>query len=127
MPEIGTSGSMSGDRKRGVGHRPQATAPILDSTRPIAVIRRLIGYCLRFGGRQIVANQSRRLPATPITSNHAVRTRAKKSLTLLSRSLARSESRAVDPLISLAAATLWFVAFCTDCISADAVAVLRIA
>ena len=32
MPEIGTSGSMSGDRKRGVGHRPQATAPILDST-----------------------------------------------------------------------------------------------
>ena len=34
MPEIGTSGSMSGDRKRGVGHRPQATAPILDSTEP---------------------------------------------------------------------------------------------
>ena|SRR6266853_4548668 len=32
MPEIGTSGSMSGDGKRGVGHRPQATAPILDST-----------------------------------------------------------------------------------------------
>src|SRR5882672_5886690 len=32
MPEIGTSSSMSGDRKRGVGHRPQATAPILDST-----------------------------------------------------------------------------------------------
>ena len=25
---------MSGDGKRGVGHRPQATAPILDSTRP---------------------------------------------------------------------------------------------
>jgi hypothetical protein len=24
--------SMSGDGKRGVGHRPQATAPILDST-----------------------------------------------------------------------------------------------
>ena len=36
MPEIGTSGSMSGDGKRGVGHRPQATAPILDSTRPSA-------------------------------------------------------------------------------------------
>jgi hypothetical protein len=34
MPEIGTSGSMSGDGKRGVGHRPQAAAPILDSTRP---------------------------------------------------------------------------------------------
>jgi hypothetical protein len=32
MPEIGTSGSMSGDGKRGAGHRPQATAPILDST-----------------------------------------------------------------------------------------------
>ena len=32
MPEIGTSGLMSGDGKRGVGHRPQATAPILDST-----------------------------------------------------------------------------------------------
>jgi hypothetical protein len=34
MPEIGTSGSMSGDGKRSVGHRPQATALILDSTRP---------------------------------------------------------------------------------------------
>jgi hypothetical protein len=32
MREIRTSGSMSGDGKRGVGHRPQATAPILDST-----------------------------------------------------------------------------------------------
>ena len=32
MPEIGTSGSMSGDGKRGAGHRPKATAPILDST-----------------------------------------------------------------------------------------------
>jgi len=32
MPEIGMSGSMSGDGKRSVGHRPQATAPILDST-----------------------------------------------------------------------------------------------
>jgi hypothetical protein len=30
--KIGTSGSMSGDGKRGVGHRPQATAPVLDST-----------------------------------------------------------------------------------------------
>jgi hypothetical protein len=36
MPEIGTSGSMSGDGKRSVGHRPQATAPILDSTDPDA-------------------------------------------------------------------------------------------
>jgi hypothetical protein len=32
VPEIGTPGLMSGDGKRGVGHRPQATAPILDST-----------------------------------------------------------------------------------------------
>jgi hypothetical protein len=32
MPEIGASGLMSGGGKRGVGHRPQATAPILDST-----------------------------------------------------------------------------------------------
>ena len=32
MPETGTSGSMSGDGKRGVGHRPQVTAPILDFT-----------------------------------------------------------------------------------------------
>ena len=30
MSETGTSGSMSGDGKRGVGHRPQVTAPILD-------------------------------------------------------------------------------------------------
>jgi hypothetical protein len=34
MPEIGTSGSMSGDGKRSAGHWPQATAPILDSTKP---------------------------------------------------------------------------------------------
>jgi hypothetical protein len=32
MPEIGMSGSMSGDGKRSAGLRPQATAPILDST-----------------------------------------------------------------------------------------------
>jgi hypothetical protein len=32
MPEIGTSSSMSGDGKRSVGHRPQTTAPVLDST-----------------------------------------------------------------------------------------------
>jgi hypothetical protein len=34
MPEIGMSVSMSGDGRRSVGHRPQATAPILDSTDP---------------------------------------------------------------------------------------------
>ena len=32
MPEIGTLGLMSGDGKRSAGHRPQATAPTLDST-----------------------------------------------------------------------------------------------
>jgi hypothetical protein len=32
MPEIGTSGSTSGDGKRGVAEWPKATAPILDST-----------------------------------------------------------------------------------------------
>ena len=32
MPEIGTLGLMSGGGKRSAGHRPQATAPILDST-----------------------------------------------------------------------------------------------
>ena len=32
MPEIGTFGLMSGDGKRSDGHRPQATAPILDFT-----------------------------------------------------------------------------------------------
>ena len=35
-PEIGKSGPMSGDGKRSAGHRPKATAPILDSTRPRA-------------------------------------------------------------------------------------------
>ena len=39
MPEIGTPGLMSGDGKRGVGHRPQATAPILDSTGPTRTCR----------------------------------------------------------------------------------------
>jgi hypothetical protein len=29
---------MSGDGKRGVGHRPQATAPILDSTKTVSAI-----------------------------------------------------------------------------------------
>jgi hypothetical protein len=42
MPEIGTFGLMSGDGKRSVGRRPQATAPILDSCYLFAEIRRLI-------------------------------------------------------------------------------------
>ena len=49
MPEIGTSSSMSGDGKRGVGHRPQATAPILDSTdrdkNESPDLVRLLRYC----------------------------------------------------------------------------------
>jgi hypothetical protein len=43
MPEIGSSGLMSGDGRRGVGHWPQATAPILDSTIPE------VGYPLAIG------------------------------------------------------------------------------
>src|SRR6266478_1766587 len=48
MPEIGTSGSMSGDGKRSVGHRPQATAPILDSTITLFVMSpRNVGYRMK--------------------------------------------------------------------------------
>src|SRR5580704_5662597 len=47
MPEIGTSGLMSGDGKRSVGKLPQATAPILDSTNsdlpPCQLLSRLSG------------------------------------------------------------------------------------
>jgi hypothetical protein len=38
MPEIGLSGSTSGDGKRSDGPRPQATAPILDSTWSLASV-----------------------------------------------------------------------------------------
>jgi hypothetical protein len=41
VPEIGTLGLMSGDGKRGVGHWPQATAPILDSTVATGIRRTL--------------------------------------------------------------------------------------
>ena len=42
MPEIGTLGLMSGDGKRSAGHRPQATAPILDSTKAaVSIIARV--------------------------------------------------------------------------------------
>jgi hypothetical protein len=40
MREIRTSGSMSGERKRSDGHRPQVTAPLLDSTRHDSVVRK---------------------------------------------------------------------------------------
>jgi hypothetical protein len=46
VPEIGTPGLMSGDGKRGVGHRPQATAPILDSTTRDILTAMLDGYTL---------------------------------------------------------------------------------
>ena len=39
MPEIGTFGLMSGDGKRSDGHRPQATAPILDFTHRDILLR----------------------------------------------------------------------------------------
>ena len=40
MRETRTSGLMSGDGKRGVGHGPQATAPILDFTKPAYRVQR---------------------------------------------------------------------------------------
>ena len=43
MPEIGTFGLMSGDGRRGAGRRPQATAPILDSTHAIGKIGGEVG------------------------------------------------------------------------------------
>jgi hypothetical protein len=51
MPEIGTSSSMSGDGKRSVGHRPQATAPVLDSTISEATVPGHDGSYLRSCGR----------------------------------------------------------------------------
>ena len=51
MPEIGTFGLMSGDGKRSVGHRPQATAPILDSTIASLVECRLSASCGRWPDR----------------------------------------------------------------------------
>ena len=67
MPEIGTSGSMSGDGKRSVGHRPQATAPILDFTiSEMAVARvggRLLGRSCRHCG--IRATRGNLCPGLP--------------------------------------------------------------
>jgi hypothetical protein len=61
MPEIGTSGSMSGDGKRSVGHRPQAAAPILDSTDTADLAVQQIGSYLGYTGRDaaIVAKAAR--------------------------------------------------------------------
>src|SRR5215475_14546756 len=43
--DTGTSSSMSEDGKRSDGLRPQATAPILDSTRSRLVRRRKVSSC----------------------------------------------------------------------------------
>ena len=53
MPEIGTSGSMSGERKRGDGSQsePQATAPLLDSTSAFSFVPRML-LLLRAGWGQ---------------------------------------------------------------------------
>jgi hypothetical protein len=47
MPEIGTSGLMSGDGKRSVGHRPQATAPtptLLGPLLPTPAVHKAVRY-----------------------------------------------------------------------------------
>ena len=49
MPEIGTSGSMSGDGKRSDGQMAQATAPILDFT--IARLHRHVRSDVGFGAK----------------------------------------------------------------------------
>ena len=63
MPEIGTSSSMSGDGKRSDGLRPQATAPILDST--IASFR----CAAEFGRYRRVADIEQDAPV-PCNCNH---------------------------------------------------------
>ena len=59
MPEIGTSGLMSGDGKRGDGQRPQATAPILDSTmwdirQPELLLRKMIAETHSAEGKSLL-------------------------------------------------------------------------
>jgi hypothetical protein len=75
MPEIGMSVSMSGDGKRGVGHRPQATAPILDSTTGLAALAgrrvRSLGYSCRAGqsgGTVLLTRSGVRGPVAPWAS-----------------------------------------------------------
>jgi hypothetical protein len=64
MPEIGLSGLMSGDGKRGVGHRPQATAPILDSTIPDLGGRRTVSFDHLVGGARHRLDNGERRPST---------------------------------------------------------------
>src|SRR5712692_4674447 len=54
----------------------------------------------------------------------AARTRAKKVLTLVSRSWARADKRAVHPVMWPSAAAPWFAACSTERISTEACAVL---
>jgi hypothetical protein len=64
MPEIGSSGLMSGDGKRGDGQRPQATAPILDLYED-AIVKGVFCWCLAilialgYGYRRAVKPRSR--------------------------------------------------------------------
>src|SRR5262245_49078791 len=57
-------------------------------------------------------------------AGQAARTRAKKVLTRVSRSWARADRRAVQPVISPTASAPWFAACSTERISAEACAVL---
>jgi hypothetical protein len=50
MREIRTSGSMSGERKRNDGRRPQVTAPLLDSTKgALCAVPTIFGYEKKVG------------------------------------------------------------------------------
>jgi len=65
------SGSMSGDGKRSVGHRPQATAPILDSART-AVVGVAIQTAHHRCGRKRRASRFTFIPALVAGSNAAL-------------------------------------------------------
>jgi hypothetical protein len=71
MPEIGTSGSMSGDGKRSAGLRAQATAPILDSTIASVSPQRINSGAI--GG---IADMPRRPGARPGDANDPQATKA---------------------------------------------------
>jgi hypothetical protein len=78
MPEIGMSVSMSGDGKRGVGHRPQATAPILDSTEAEVIETiayfRFLGFSGNIGRRRVLTSWPMPLaPAKAVTAGREAR------------------------------------------------------
>jgi hypothetical protein len=67
---------MSGDGKRGVGHRPQATAPILDSTDPNLSRCQVVRCC--WGIADVEAKDEQPIPQAPVTAiaqqvEHAIR------------------------------------------------------